>query len=80
MVELLDQVISLACGETSLNDYLENKFGSEKESKWVEVTRKWIGETKSHLHRVKHHTDFQSEKMTRTLIEGAESIIVLILS
>jgi hypothetical protein len=79
MVELLDQVIGQTCQGTTLNDYLIDKFGSPEESKWVDVTRKWIAETKSNLHRIKHHKDYRSEQLTESLLKNAEGIMQLIL-
>jgi hypothetical protein len=79
MVELLDQVIKRLCGEMEFEEYLRRKFGSSATSDWVLVTRKWIGETKSNLHRVKHHTDAQSERLTEELLKNVESILRIIL-
>ncbi|MGK2915457.1 MAG: hypothetical protein ACSLE5_13595 [Porticoccaceae bacterium] len=80
MVELLDQVIAEVCQTTTLNDFLVAKFGSNDESKWVDATKKWIAETKSNLHRVKHHKDYLSEQLTGALMKNAESVIQLLLS
>lgn len=79
MVELLDKVISNICGEEQFSEVLTSKFGSDNEKKWVDATRAWISQTKSNLHRVKHHSDYKSENMTRTLMQSAESIIYLLL-
>lgn len=79
MVELLDQVIKKLCGDLEFEEYLRRKLGSSATSDWVSVTRKWIGETKSNLHRVKHHTEAQSERVTSELLKNSESILRIIL-
>ncbi len=79
MVELLDQVISQVCRDTELAVFLKSKYQTHEDTKWVDATRKWISETKSNLHRVKHHVDYQSEKLTEGLLTSAESIMLVIL-
>lgn len=79
MVELLDQVISQVCKETELAQYLTNKYQTHEETKWVDATRKWISETKSNLHRVKHHTDYESERLVESLLTSAESVMLVVL-
>ena len=79
MVELLDQVIGRVCENTELADFLKNKYQTHEETKWVDATRKWISETKDNLHRVKHHTDYQSERLTEALLNSAESVMLVIL-
>ena len=79
MVELLDKVISQVCQNTELSVFLKNKYQTHEKTDWVDVTRKWISETKSNLHRVKHHVDNQSEKLTEVLLRSVESIILVIL-
>lgn len=80
MVEILDHVIRQVCKDTTLNDFLNDKFGSHEGTKWVPATLKWVSETKSNLHRVKHHTDYQSAKLTEALMKNAENIMLLILN
>lgn len=79
MVELLDQVIGQVCKDTGLAIYLQRKYETHEETKWVDATRKWISETKGKLNRVKHHIDYRSEKLTERLLATAESIILVIL-
>lgn len=79
MVELLDQVISKLCVGQEFKEYLRKKLGSSAASDFVLVTRRWIGETKSNLHRVKHHTDAQSAQLIEELLKNAESILRIIL-
>lgn len=79
MVELLDQVIGLVCKDTNLAQYLTDKYQTHEETKWVDATRKWISETKSNLHRVKHHTDYESERLAESLLTSAENIMLVIL-
>lgn len=79
MVELLDQVISQVCIETELAQYLTDKYQTHEETKWVDATRKWISETKSNLHRIKHHTNYESERLVESLLSSAESIMLVIL-
>lgn len=80
MVELLDNVIGLVIGTNNLEDYLKINFGYSDEVKWIEATRKWISETKSNLHRVKHHIEYKDKIITEKLLSSAESIIFLLLS
>lgn len=79
MVELLDGVIGHLCENTSLSDFLAARFGRKDESQWVVATRKWISETKSNLHRVKHHDDYSSQQVVESLMKSAESIMELLL-
>lgn len=79
MVELLDQVIGQVCQDTALATYLEKKYHSSKDTKWVGVTRNWISETKSYLHRIKHHVDEQSVQLTEKILLGAENIMLVVL-
>jgi hypothetical protein len=79
MVELLDQVIGNVCQDTTLAKYLENKYHSSKDTRWVDATRKWVSETKSYLHRIKHHVDERPEQLTERLLHGAESILLVVL-
>ena len=79
MVELLDKVIGHVCQNSTLVEYLESKYHSSKDTKWVDATRKWISETKSYLHRIKHHVDERSEQLTERLLHGAESIMLVVL-
>ena len=79
MVELLDQVIGRVCGSTELAEFLTIKYQTREETKWVDATRKWISETKSNLHRVKHHTDYNSERLTEALLTSAESVMLVLL-
>lgn len=80
MVELLDQVIKIKCKESAFSDFLTHKFKSDKEIKWIESTRKWIGDTKSNLQRIKHYDDYTSENMVERLLKISEEIILLLLS
>ena len=79
MVELLDQVIGRVCGSTELADFLTTKYQTHEETQWVDATRKWISETKSNLHRVKHHTDYKTERLTAALLTSAESVMLVLL-
>ena len=79
MVELLDQVIGRVCGSTELAEFLTIKYQTHEETKWVDATRKWISETKSNLHRVKHHTDYNSERLTEALLTSAETVMLVLL-
>ncbi len=86
MVELLSQVIQRACKGKKLGEFLKVKcrdelwgvFGKE-ETKWVEVTVKWISETKDKLERVKHHADYRSENIAKTLLISCERVILIVL-
>lgn len=79
MVELLDKVISQVCKDTQLAVYLQKKYDTHEETKWVDATRKWISETKSNLQRVKHHEDYKHVLLTEELLKNAESILLVIL-
>lgn len=79
MVELLDKVISLVCGDSSFDDYLKKKFDDTETVKWADATRKWVGETKSKLHRVKHHINYTDEVIAEKLLISAETIIYILL-
>lgn len=79
MVELLDQVIGKVCKDTNLAQYLTDKYQTHEETKWVDATRRWISETKSNLHRVKHHTDYESERLAESLLTSAENVMLVIL-
>lgn len=79
MVELLDKVIGLVCGDLSFDNYLKNKFNDVETVKWVEATRKWVSETKSKLHRVKHHIEYTDEMIAEKLLSSAETIIYILL-
>lgn len=79
MVELLDKVIGHVCQNSTLAEYLESKYHSSKDTKWVDATRKWISETKSYLHRIKHHVDERPGQITERLLHGAESIMLVVL-
>ena len=57
MVELLDQVIGQVCNGTDLATFLTNKYQTHQKTEWVNVTRKWIQQTKDNLHSAKHHVD-----------------------
>ena len=80
MVELLDKVISEICKDVAFSEYLQKRFESNKEVKWAETARKFISDTKSNLHRVKHHNRYQNEKMVETLLTVTERLIHLLLS
>ena len=80
MVELLNNVLGKLCEGTTLESFLIERFGAAEEMKWVDATRKWIGETKSNLQRVKHYDDFTSESLTESLMKSAESVIKVLLS
>ncbi|MCD6360973.1 MAG: hypothetical protein J7M38_08910 [Armatimonadetes bacterium] len=79
MVELLDKVIGQVCQEKELPEYLKEKYGTKEETQWLYATKKWISETKSNLHRVKHHADYKAEILALSLLENAESIMLVIL-
>lgn len=79
MVELLDKVIGLVCGDLSFDNYLKNKFNDVETVKWAEATRKWVSETKSKLHRVKHHIEYTDEMIAEKLLSSAETIIFILL-
>jgi hypothetical protein len=80
MVELLDKVISSICGEAPFSGYLQKHFDSEKDVRWAESVRKFIGDTKSNLHRVKHYKGYRDETMVETLLIVTERLIQLLLS
>ena len=79
MVELLSQVIKNVCKGKKLAEYLKEKYQTKEETVWVEATVKWISETKANLQRIKHHTNYKLEKITKILLDHAESIILIIL-
>ncbi len=79
MVELLDKVIGQLCLNIKLSEYLEERYGTSVETQWIDVTRSWISQTKSNLHRVKHHPDYQAENLARTLLTSAETIMLALL-
>jgi hypothetical protein len=79
MVELLNQVISQVCEGSNLAAFLKTKYQTHQKTEWVDVTRKWIGQTKDNLHSAKHHVDHQSEQLTKALLTTAENIILVIL-
>jgi hypothetical protein len=80
MVELLDKVLGRLCEGTTMEKFLVERFGDSDEHKWVEATRKWISETKSNLHRVKHHDDYTSAKLIESLMKSAENVMELLLA
>lgn len=79
MVELLDKLISNLCDTLSFEEYLKNHLNSEKDIKWAESIKKFISETKNHLHRVKHHSNYQNVENVRTLLIVTERLILLLL-
>lgn len=79
MVEVLDQVITQVCKDTELAVFLNEKHPAHEETDWVNVTKGWISEIKSNLHRVKHHVEKQSEALTEGLLTSAEGIMLVIL-
>lgn len=84
MVELLSQVLDAVCEGQKLKEYFKKKKGyagdfSKEEAEWVEITIKWIASTKEKLHRVKHHIDYQSQDMTRVLLNTTEHILLIVL-
>ena len=79
MVELLDKVIGQLCEKVTFSEYLDQRFESDKEIKWVESLRKFIGDTKSNLHRVKHHKGYNKENRVETLLMITERLIYLLL-
>jgi hypothetical protein len=79
MVELLNQVISQLCKGSTFAEYLAQRFESDKNIKWVESTRKFIGDTKSNLHRIKNHKDYHNENMVETLLSVTERLIHMLL-
>lgn len=79
MVELLSQVIDSVCKDRKLAEYLKEKYETREETEWIEATVKWVSETKDNLQRVKHHTEYKLEKIAKTLLEHAESIILILL-
>ena len=79
MVELLDRVIGLVCVEGELAEVLSDKYGTSEETQWIDATRSWISQTKSKLHRVKHHPDYKADILARTLLESAETIMTALL-
>lgn len=80
MVELLDKVLGRLCEGTTLEKFLTERFGASDEHKWVEATRKWISETKSNLHRVKHHDDYTSARLIEALMKSAENVMEFLLA
>lgn len=79
MVKLLDKVIGELCQDISFAEYLEQRFESDKEIKYAESIRKFIGHTKNNLHRVKHHNDYNNKNLVETLLTFAEKLIHLLL-
>jgi hypothetical protein len=79
MVELLDQVIGQVCAGADLAAFLKSKYATHQKTEWVDATRKWISETKSNLHSTKHHTDPQSEQLTKYLLGSAELVILALI-
>jgi len=79
MVELLDKVIGQLCEEVTFAEYLDQRFESDKEIRWVESLRKFIGDTKNNLHRVKHHKEYKNENIVETLLTVTERLIYLLL-
>ncbi len=79
MVELLDQVIDQLCANKKLAEYLEDKYGTSEETQWIDATRNWISQTKSKLHRVKHHPDYNAVVLARSLLDSAETIMIALL-
>ena len=80
MVELLDKVISRICKDVTFSEYLQEQFENDKEIKWAETARKFISDTKSNLHRVKHYKGYRDENMVETLLIVTERLIQLLLS
>jgi hypothetical protein len=79
MVELLNGVIGVICGNRQLAEVLQKKYCTSEETQWVDATRTWISQTKSKLHRVKHHPDYNADILARTLLESAETIMIALL-
>jgi hypothetical protein len=79
MVELLDQVIGQTCAGQPLPDFLKVQYETHEETAWIEATRKWISQTKSNLHRVKHHVEYKDERLAEALLTNAETIMVVLL-
>jgi hypothetical protein len=79
MVELLDKVIGILCGNMEFNEYLKKRYGVE-EIKWIGVQRKSISETKAKLNRVKHHTNYTDEPIAEGLLVSAEAIMKALLA
>lgn len=79
MVELLDRVIGLVCVNRKLAEVLSEKYCTSEETQWIDATRSWISQTKSKLHRVKHHPDYKADILARTLLESAETIMIALL-
>lgn len=80
MVELLNQVIDHVSKGTEFATFLAQRYKAHQESTdFVITTRKWISDTKSTLHKMKHHVDSQSEQLTKALLQNAETIITMIL-
>ncbi len=75
MVELLDKVIGKLCQNISFAEFLKQNFESDKEIKWAESMRKFVGNTKSNLHRIKHHDEYKDIIMVETLLSVAEKLI-----
>ena len=75
----MDKVIGQLCGDVSFSEYLQKRFESEKEVKWAETARKFISDTKSNLHRVKHYKRYRDENMVETLLVVTERLIQLLL-
>jgi len=79
MVELLDKVIGILCGNMEFSEYLKKRYGS-KEIAWINAQRKWISETKDKLNRVKHHVNYSDRPLTEALLTSAEAIMKALLS
>ena len=83
MVEVLSEVISSvrnAAGGAQLRDVLPTILSSESQSDWVLSTHKWISETKSGLHSVKHNTAAQSKHIPRAMMTAAELVVRILLA
>ncbi len=86
MIELLNQIINGVCQGRPLGDFFKNKYSDDsfseftlEEAKWVEITVKWISETKDKLQRVKHHVGYRLENVAETLLSTTERLILIIL-
>ena len=79
IVELLDQVIGIVSKGITFEEFLKNKFNNKDSIEWIKPTLKWIRETKSKLHKIKHHPNYNDEILTKNLLLSAQQIIHLLL-
>ena len=83
MVEVMGEVIGSVrkrAGDAQLKDILPTILSSEGQSDWVLATHRWISETKSALHSVKHNTAAQSKHIANAAMTAAELVVLILLT